>query len=66
MIKAIRRNPWALIRAQVGEPEDSRGYVERRSPFVFLIPHTGFAGIAAPLAHRLSVVAVGSELRSVP
>ena len=29
----IRRS---LVRAQVGEPENSRGYVERRSPFGFL------------------------------
>jgi hypothetical protein len=29
----IRRS---LVRAQVGEPRISRGYVERRSPFVFL------------------------------
>jgi hypothetical protein len=35
-----------LVRAQVGEPRNSRGYVRRRSPFVFPIPNTGFAGIA--------------------
>src|SRR6478672_3410682 len=32
----IRRS---LVRAQVGEPENSRGYVERRSPFLF--PYRG-------------------------
>jgi len=34
MIDAIRRNPRSLVRAQVGEPRNSRGYAERRSPFV--------------------------------
>ena len=38
----IRRS---LVRAQVGEPENSRGYVERRSPFVFSDTETAaFAG----------------------
>ena len=44
-----------LVRAQVGEPRNPRGYLGRRSPFVFLIPSAGFAGIAGFLAPETAV-----------
>jgi hypothetical protein len=55
----VRRS---LVRAQVGEPEYSRGYVGRRSPFVFLTDtgFTAFAGLdpssARPIARGHGVV----------
>ena len=44
----IRRS---LVRAQVGEPENSRGYVERRSPFVISMS----SGAISSSGHRISI-----------
>ena len=54
----IRRS---LVRAQVGEPIKSKGYVAMRNPFLFAILESDSAGFATfALTHRDSATVLGA------